>query len=55
MATFVKVAKAADIAPGCGRRARFDVTSGAELGPPAPRGAARYDVRIDGEYVTVEL
>ena len=102
MATFVKVAKAADVEPGCGKSfevngkrialftvegtlyaiydtcthrsgplsegelngnevscpwhgARFDVTSGAELGPPAPRGVARYDVRIDGEDVTVEL
>jgi hypothetical protein len=55
MATFVKVAKAADVEPGCGRRAGFDVTSGAELGSPAPRGAARYDVRIVGEDVTVEL
>ena len=35
--------------------AKFDVTSGAELGPPAPRGVTRYDVRIDGEDVTVEL
>ena len=55
MATFVKVAQAADVEPGCGKRARFDVTSGARLRPPAPRGAARNDVRIDGEDVTVEL
>ena len=35
--------------------ARFDVTSGAELSPPAPRGVARYNVRVDGEDVAIEV
>jgi nitrite reductase/ring-hydroxylating ferredoxin subunit len=100
MATFVKVAKAADVEPACGKAlksmasalfnvegtlyaiddtcthrggplsegelngnevscpwhgARFDVTSGSELSPPAPNGVARYSVRVDGEDVAVEV
>jgi nitrite reductase/ring-hydroxylating ferredoxin subunit len=102
MATFVKVAKAADVEPGCGKSfevngkrialfnvegtlyaiddtcthrggplsegelngnevscpwhgARFDVTSGSELSPPAPNGVTRYSVRVDGEDVAVEV
>ena len=102
MATFVKIAKAADVEPGCGKSfevngkriglfnvegtlyaiddtcthrggplsegelngnqvscpwhgARFDVTSGSELSPPATRGVARYSIRVDGEDVAVEV
>ena len=33
----------------------FDVTSGAVLGAPAPRGVARYAVRVEGEDIKVEL
>jgi nitrite reductase/ring-hydroxylating ferredoxin subunit len=98
MATFVKIAKAADVEPGCGKSfevngkrialfnvegtlyaiddtcthrggplsegelndnevscPRFDVTSGSELSPHAPRGVARYSVRVDGEDVAVEV
>jgi nitrite reductase (NADH) small subunit len=33
----------------------FDVTSGTVLGAPAPRDVARYNVRISGEDIEVEL
>jgi len=33
----------------------FDVTSGTVLGAPAPRDVARYDVRVKGEDIEVEL
>lgn len=33
----------------------FDVTSGAVLAMPAPRHVARYDVRVNGEDIEVEL
>jgi nitrite reductase (NADH) small subunit len=33
----------------------FDVTSGAVLAAPAPRGVARYDLRVNGEDIEVEL
>jgi len=33
----------------------FDVTSGAVLGPPAPRDVTRYAVRIEGEDIELEL
>jgi nitrite reductase/ring-hydroxylating ferredoxin subunit len=33
----------------------FDVTSGAVLGAPAPRDVARYDVRVEGGDIEVEL
>src|SRR5881396_2214665 len=33
----------------------FDVTSGTVLGSPAPRDVARYEVRIDGEEIQVEI
>jgi nitrite reductase (NADH) small subunit len=33
----------------------FDVTSGSVLGAPAPRDVARYDVRVSGEDIEVEL
>ena len=35
--------------------ARFDVTTGQVLGPPAAKGVARYDVRVDGEDVKIEM
>lgn len=102
MATFVKVAKTDDVAPGHGRLveaggktlalfnvdgtfhaidntcthrggplaegelhgdevtcpwhgAIFNVKTGKALGPPAPRGVAHYNVRIDGSDVEVEI
>ena len=33
----------------------YDVTSGAVLGAPAPRDVARYNVRVEGEDIEVEL
>ena len=35
--------------------ARFDVTTGEVLGPPAARGVGRYDVRVEGEDVKIEI
>jgi nitrite reductase/ring-hydroxylating ferredoxin subunit len=35
--------------------ARFDVTTGQVLGPPAARGVGRYDVRVEGEDVKIEI
>ena len=35
--------------------ARFDVTTGQVLGPPAAEGVARYDVRVEGEDVEIEM
>lgn len=35
--------------------ARFDVTTGAVLGPPAPERVARYPVKIDGRDIEVEI
>jgi len=32
----------------------FDVTTGQVLGPPAPQGVSRYNVRVDGPDVEVE-
>ena len=33
----------------------FDITSGAVLAMPAPRHVARYNVRVNGENIEVEL
>jgi nitrite reductase/ring-hydroxylating ferredoxin subunit len=33
----------------------FDVTSGAVRGAPAPRDVARYNVRVEGEDIEVEV
>lgn len=33
----------------------FDVRSGEVLGPPAPTGVARYNVRVDGAQIEVEI
>jgi nitrite reductase/ring-hydroxylating ferredoxin subunit len=33
----------------------FDITSGAVLAMPAPRHVARYNVRVEGEDIEVEL
>lgn len=33
--------------------ARFDVTTGEVLGPPAAKRVARYDVRVEGEDVNI--
>lgn len=33
----------------------FDVTTGEVLGPPAPKGVARYNVRVEGENIEVEI
>jgi nitrite reductase/ring-hydroxylating ferredoxin subunit len=33
----------------------FDVKSGTVLGSPAPRDVARYNVRVEGEDIEVEL
>jgi 3-phenylpropionate/trans-cinnamate dioxygenase ferredoxin component len=35
--------------------ARFDVTTGGVLGPPAPQGVARYNVRVEGSDIEVEV
>jgi len=35
--------------------ARFDVTTGEVLGPPAAVGVGRYDVRVEGEDVKIEI
>jgi nitrite reductase/ring-hydroxylating ferredoxin subunit len=35
--------------------ATFDVTTGAALGPPAPKGVARYNVRVEGSNIEVEV
>ncbi|MFQ5684459.1 MAG: Rieske (2Fe-2S) protein [Candidatus Binatia bacterium] len=33
----------------------FNVTTGEVLGPPAPEGVARYNSRIDGDDIEVEI
>lgn len=33
----------------------FDIRSGEVLGPPAPTGVARYNVRVDGVQIEVEI
>ena len=33
----------------------FDVTSGQVLGPPAPESVARYNVRVEGSDIEVEI
>jgi nitrite reductase/ring-hydroxylating ferredoxin subunit len=33
----------------------YDVTNGEVLGPPAPKGVARYNVRVEGENIEVEI
>ncbi len=35
--------------------ARFDIKTGAVLGPPAPVGVQSYPVRVNGEDVEVEI
>ena len=35
--------------------ARFDVTTGEVLGPPAPQGVARYNLRVDRSDIEVEV
>jgi nitrite reductase/ring-hydroxylating ferredoxin subunit len=35
--------------------ATYDVTTGEVLGPPAPKGVARYNVRVEGENIEVEI
>jgi len=35
--------------------ARFDVTTGAVLGPPAPQGVTPYRVTVEGDAIFVEL
>ena len=35
--------------------ARFEVTTGEVVGPPAARGVGRYDVRVEGEDVKIEI
>jgi nitrite reductase/ring-hydroxylating ferredoxin subunit len=35
--------------------ARFDVTTGAHLCPPAPRGVASYKVQVVGDEVQVDV
>ena len=35
--------------------ARFDVTTGEVLGPPATQGVARYNVRVEGTDIEVEV
>ncbi|MFN0167046.1 MAG: Rieske (2Fe-2S) protein [Bryobacteraceae bacterium] len=33
----------------------FDVTTGEVLGPPAPQGISRYNVRVEGGDIEVEI
>ncbi|MBI3597731.1 MAG: non-heme iron oxygenase ferredoxin subunit [Nitrospirae bacterium] len=33
----------------------FDVTTGKALGPPAPKGVSRYNVRVSGGNIEVEV
>jgi len=33
----------------------FDVATGEVLGPPAPEGVGRYDVRVEGDDVKIEI
>ena len=33
----------------------YDVTSGEVLGPPAPKGVARYNVRVEGDHIELEI
>ena len=33
----------------------FDVTTGEVLGPPAPKGVSRYNVRVSGNEIEVEV
>src|SRR5947199_6846562 len=33
----------------------FDVTSGQVLGPPAPESVARYNVRVEGSDIEIEI
>jgi nitrite reductase/ring-hydroxylating ferredoxin subunit len=33
----------------------YDVTTGEVLGPPAPKGVARYNVRVEGSDIEVEV
>jgi len=35
--------------------ATYDVTTGDALGPPAPKGVARYNVRVEGSSIEVEI
>ena len=35
--------------------AKFDVTTGGVLGPPAPQAVARYNVRVEGGDIEVEV
>jgi 3-phenylpropionate/trans-cinnamate dioxygenase ferredoxin subunit len=35
--------------------ARFNLKSGAALGPPAPEGVTKYNVRVTGDDVEVEV
>ena len=35
--------------------ARYDVTTGAVLSPPAPQGVARYNIRVEGSDIEVEI
>jgi nitrite reductase/ring-hydroxylating ferredoxin subunit len=33
----------------------YDVTTGEVLGPPAPKGVSRYNVRVSGNIIEVEI
>jgi len=33
----------------------YDVTTGEVLGPPAPKGVSRYNVRVSGNNIEVEI
>ncbi len=41
--------------PAPGHGAVFNVTTGEVLGPPAPEGVARYNCRIEGDDIEVEI
>ena len=35
--------------------AQFDITTGKNLAPPAPAAVARYNVRVSGESIEIEI
>lgn len=35
--------------------ATFDLTTGAALGGPAPKGVSRYNVRVSGDQIEIEI
>ena len=69
MPGYVKVARTNEVTPGQAKMvevegkqvtcpwhgATYDVTTGGVLGPPAPKGVARYNVRVKASDIEVEI